>query len=95
MGLGCVAIPALVAEIMDGTGHANAGPGGVMTAYGAGASLSPLLAGLVAQDLGFAASLVALAIVAATGLAMWMVGRRALGMRSPLRQTGPASAEPV
>lgn len=66
-----------------------------MTAYGAGASLSPLLAGLVAQDLGFAASLVALAIVAATGLAMWMVGRRALGMRSPLRQTGPASAEPV
>ena len=53
------------------------------------------LAGLLAQDLGFAAPCVASASVAATGSAMWMFGRRALGMRSPLRQSGPASAEPV
>ena len=45
MGLGGVAIPALVAEMMEGTGHATAGLGGVMTAYGAGATVSPLLAG--------------------------------------------------
>jgi predicted MFS family arabinose efflux permease len=95
MGLGGVAIPALVARIMDGTGHANAGLGGVMTAYGAGAAASPLLAGLVAQYLGFAASFIALAIVAAGGLALWMVGRRMLGMHSPTGQTGRASAEPV
>jgi MFS family permease len=95
MGMGGVAIPALVAEIMDGTGHATAGLGGVMTAYGAGATVSPLLAGLVAQYLGFAASFVALAAVAAGGLAVWMVGRRALGTRSPTGQTDGASAEPV
>ena len=95
MGLGGVAIPALVAEIMDGTGHANAGLGGVMTAYGAGAAVSPLLAGVVAQYLGFAASFVVLAAVAAAGLAVWMVGRRALGMHGPAGQTGRASAEPA
>jgi MFS family permease len=95
MGLGGVAIPALVAEIMDGTGHANAGLGGVMTAYGAGAAVSPLLAGLVAQYLGFAAAFVALAAVAGTGLAMWMVGRRMLGMPGSTGQTGRASAEPA
>jgi len=95
MGLGGVAIPALVAEIMDGTGHANAGLGGVMTAYGAGAALSPLLAGLVAQYLGFAASFVALAAVAGIGLAMWMVGRRVLGTHSHTGQTDRASAEPA
>lgn len=95
MGLGGVAIPALVAEIMDGTGHANAGLGGVMTAYGAGATVSPLLAGFVAQYLGFSASFIVLAIAAAAGLAMWMVGRRMLGMHAPAGQTGRASAKPV
>lgn len=95
MGLGGVAIPALVAEIMDGTGHANAGLGGVMTAYGAGAALSPLLAGLVAQYLGFAASFVALAAVAAGGLAVWMAGRRVLGLRDRTGQTEEAAANPA
>lgn len=95
MGLGGVAIPALVAEMMEGTGHANAGLGGVMTAYGAGATASPLLAGLVAQYLGFSASFIALAAVAASGLAVWMVGRRLLGTDGPRRQSGGASAEPA
>ncbi len=95
MGLGGVAIPALVAEMMEGSGHANAGLGGVMTAYGAGATVSPLLAGLVTQYLGFSASFIALAAVAAAGLAVWIVGRRLLGTRSPKRQSGGASAEPA
>ncbi len=95
MGLGGVAIPALVAEVMEGTGHANAGLGGVMTAYGAGAALSPLLAGLVAQYLGFSASFVALAAVAAIGLGVWTVGRRFLSKAATKDRTGQASAEPV
>ena len=95
MGLGGVAVPALVAEIMNNTGHANAGLGGVMTAYGAGATVSPLLAGLVAQHLGFPASFLVLAAVAAVGLAMWMAGRRMLGTSSPKGQTDGASAEPA
>lgn len=85
MGLGGVAIPALVAEIMDDTGHAGAGLGGVMTAYGAGAAVSPILAGLVAKYLGFSASFVALAIVAGAGLLLWVLGRRLLGGEVPHR----------
>jgi len=95
MGLGGVAIPALVAEIMEGSGHTNAGLGGVMTAYGAGATVSPLLAGFVAQYLGFPASFVALAAVAAAGLGVWTVGRRLLGKGAARGQTDRLSAEPA
>ncbi|WP_191970240.1 MFS transporter [Methylobacterium planeticum] len=95
MGLGGVAIPALVAEIMEDTGHATAGLGGVMTAFGAGAAVSPLLAGLVAQYLGFAASFAALAVVAGTGLLLWIVGRRLLGGEHRPGHTGDPSAEPA
>ena len=91
MGLGGVAIPALVAEIMDETGHANAGLGGVMTAFGAGAALSPLLAGLAAQFLGFAAAFAVLAAVAGAGLLLWTLGGRALGAEA----SGPAGGRPA
>lgn len=93
MGLGGVAIPALVAEIMDETGHAGAGLGSVMTAYGAGAALSPILAGLVAQWLGFPAAFIALAIVAGAGLGLWVLGGNVLGRG---HRAGPAEpAEPA
>jgi predicted MFS family arabinose efflux permease len=95
MGLGGVAIPALVAETMEGSGHANAGLGGVMTAYGAGATASPLVARLVAQYLGFSTSFIALAAIAAGGLAVWMAGRRVLGLRDRTGQTDGASADPA
>lgn len=71
MGLGGVAIPALVADVMSGTGRASAGLGAVMTAFGAGAALSPLLAGTVAQWFGFPAAFLALGAVAVVGLAVW------------------------
>ena len=48
-----------------------------MMAYGAGAALSPALAGLVAQELGFPAAFLALGAVAAIGLLVWIVGLRA------------------
>lgn len=95
MGLGGVAIPALVAEIMEDTGHATAGLGGVMTAFGAGATVSPLLAGVVAQYLGFGASFIALAGVAGAGLLLWIVGPRLLGTGSPSGQIGKAAADPA
>lgn len=86
MGLAGVAIPALVADIMDDTGHAGGGLGGVMMAYGAGAALSPALAGMVAQAFGFPAAFVALGAVAAAGLGLWIVGLRAQGSA---RDEGP------
>ena len=81
MGLAGVAIPALAIEIMAESGHANAGLGGVMTAYGAGAALSPILAGLVAQYAGFPAAFATLGGVALLGLAGWLMGWRAAGGR--------------
>ena len=81
MGLAGVAIPALVADIMADTGHASGGLGGVMTAYGAGAALSPAVAGIVAQAFGFPAAFVALGAIAAMGLALWTVGLRTAGER--------------
>ena len=95
MGLGGVAIPALVAEIMEDTGHATAGLGGVMTAFGAGATVSPLLAGVVAQYLGFGASFIALASVAGAGLLLWIVGPKLLGTDSRSGQIGKAAANPA
>lgn len=79
MGLAGVAIPALAIEIMAESGHANAGLGGVMTAYGAGAALSPVLAGLVAQYAGFPAAFATLGGVALLGLAGWLLGWRLAG----------------
>lgn len=72
-GLASVAIPALVASIMSGTGHATAGLAGVMTAFGAGATLSPILAGAVAQWLGFPSAFLTMAAVAAAGCGVWLV----------------------
>jgi predicted MFS family arabinose efflux permease len=71
-GFASVAIPALAASIMSGSGHATAGLAGVMTAFGAGATVSPILAGSVAQWFGFPVAFVAMAAVAAAGAAVWM-----------------------
>lgn len=76
MGFAGVAIPALTIDVMSDSGHANAGLGGVMTAYGAGAALSPALAGLVAGSAGFPIAFAALGCVAALGLVFWLVGWR-------------------
>jgi MFS family permease len=77
MGLAGVAIPALAADITADTGHAGCGLGGVMMAYGAGAALSPALAGLVTQEFGFPVAFLALGAVAAIGLLVWIIGLRA------------------
>ena len=76
MGLTGVAIPAIVGNVMAGTGHAGAGLGGFLMAYGAGAALSPALAGLVAQTFGFPAAFIALSAIASIGLAVWILGAR-------------------
>ena len=83
MGLAGVAIPALAIEIMSDSGHANAGLGGVMTAYGAGAALSPALAGLVAQYAGFPAAFATLGGLAVLGAAGWLAGWRLATAREP------------
>jgi MFS family permease len=70
-GLLGVAVPGLVARILRGTGHVNAGLGAVMTVQGVGASLSPAIAGFVAQRLGFPAAYLMLGGFALAGLILW------------------------
>ena len=72
-GLLGVAVPGLVARIMQGTGRVNAALGMVMTMQGIGAALSTTLGGAVAEAYGYAASFVALGIVAVVALALWML----------------------
>ena len=87
MGLGGVAIPALVVDLMGDTGRASAGLGAVMTAFGAGATFSPLLAGAVAQRFGFSASFLALGAVALVGTLVWLVGQRLTRVNPPVELT--------
>lgn len=70
-----VAVPGLVARILSGTGHVNAGLGAVLTLQALGAALSPTLGGLVAQRLGYAAAFVALGAAAVAALALWVAVR--------------------
>ncbi len=94
MGFAGVAIPALVVEIMSETGHTNAGLGGVMTAYGAGAAASPALAGIVAQYAGFPAAFATLGAVAVLGLAGWILGWRFATSRDAAAAPGDAARSP-
>ena len=84
MGLSGVAVPALVENIMQGTGRAGSGLAAVLTAFGAGASLSPLVAGTIAQKIGFAGAFFVLGGIAAIGLLTWIAGSRFLDDR-PIR----------
>ena len=72
-GLLGVAVPGLVARILRGTGHVNAGLGAVMTVQGIGASLSPSLAGYVASTYGFSAAYLVLGAIVFAGLVVWLV----------------------
>jgi MFS family permease len=74
-GLLGVAVPGLVARILNGTGRVNAGLGAVMTMQGVGAALSPALGGFIAGQFGYAAAFLGLGSIAAIALVLWIVAR--------------------
>jgi MFS family permease len=78
-GLQSVVVPALVARILHGSGRVNVGQGAVMTVQGVGASLSPLIGGWIAQEIGYAATFMILGSFALGSIALW------LGFASTLR----------
>jgi MFS family permease len=84
-GLQSVAVPGLVARILNGTGRVNVGHGAVMTVQGLGASLSPAIGGWIAQEVGYGAMCLVLGSFALGSIALW------LGFTSLLR---PACARP-
>ncbi|MDE7548804.1 MFS transporter [Acetobacter fabarum] len=71
-GLQSVAVPGLVARLLDGTGRINVGQGVVMTAQGIGASLSPALGGWLAQDLGYSTAFYTLGCFAILSVGVWV-----------------------
>ncbi len=75
MGFSGVAIPALAAGFMSGSGRASAGLAGVMAAYGAGATLSPLVAGFGTEMFGYPIAFLAMGACALAGAFVWNAGR--------------------
>jgi MFS family permease len=71
-GLQSVAVPALVARVLNGTGRVNVGQGAVMTAQGVGAALSPALGGWIAQMSGYPHAFVLLGALASGSLILWL-----------------------
>lgn len=71
-GLQSVAVPGLVARILDRTGRINVGKGAVMTAQGLGASLSPAIGGWIAQEIGYSAMFRILGSFAFGSVALWL-----------------------
>ena len=74
-GLQSVAVPGLVARILNGTGRVNVGQGAVMTVQGVGAALSPALGGAIAQAVGYRIAFVVLGAFALGSLALWLAFR--------------------
>lgn len=71
-GLQSVAVPGLVARILNGTGRVNVGQGAVMTVQGIGASLSPALGGFIAQQFGYHVSFLTLGSFAIGSVILWL-----------------------
>ena len=71
-GLQSVAVPGLVARILNGTGRVNVGQGAVMAVQGVGAALSPALGGWSAQALGYPATFIILGAFALASIALWL-----------------------
>jgi hypothetical protein len=71
-GLQSVAVPGLVARILNGTGRVNVGQGAVMTVQGLGASLSPAIGGWIAQEIGYSAMFMILGSFALGSVALWI-----------------------
>src|ERR1700677_4037584 len=71
-GLQTVAVPGLVARILNGTGRINAGQGAVLTIQGAGAALSPAIAGWVAQWRGYDTAFWVLGACGVISIALWI-----------------------
>jgi MFS family permease len=72
-GLQSVAVPGLVAHILNGTGRVNIGQGAVMTVQGLGASFSPAIGGWIAQGIGYSPAFLILGSFAIGSILLWLL----------------------
>jgi len=82
-GLQSVAVPGLVARILNGTGRVNVGQGAVMTVQGLGASLSPAFGGWLAQWHGYPSAFLTLGCVALGSVTLWTLCAPTLRSMAP------------
>jgi hypothetical protein len=94
-GLQSVAVPGLVARILNGTGRVNVGQGAVMTVQGVGASLSPAIGGWLAQELGYPAAFATLGCFAIGSIVIWLSFASVLKPACAGKQTSDTAAVPV
>ncbi|MBP0600659.1 MFS transporter [Herbaspirillum sp. LeCh32-8] len=66
-----VALPGLVAQLLQGSGHINVGLGAVTAVQSVGAALSPALAGMMAQRHGYGMAFLMLTVFALLALIIW------------------------
>ena len=71
-GILSVAVPGLVARILNGTGHINIGQGAIMAAQGLGGALSPVLGGVAAQTFGFPTAFALLGGISLGSMIIWL-----------------------
>lgn len=84
-GLQSVAVPGLVAHILNGTGRINVGQGAVMTVQGIGAALSPAIGGWMAQGLGYPLTFLLLGGLALLSIILWLLYSRTLKAACDIR----------
>ncbi|MCJ8209038.1 MFS transporter [Mucilaginibacter sp. RS28] len=77
-GLQSVAVPGLVAHILNGTGRVNIGQGAVMTVQGLGAALSPAIGGWIAQGMGYSTAFLILGSFAIGSILLWSIYYRTI-----------------
>jgi MFS family permease len=77
-GLQSVAVPGLIAHILNGTGRVNIGQGAVMTVQGLGASLSPAIGGWIAQGAGYNTTFLILGSFAIVSILLWLLFSKTL-----------------
>jgi MFS family permease len=94
-GLQSVAVPGLVARILNGTGRVNVGQGAVMTVQGIGAALSPAIGGWLAQELGYPAAFATLGCFAIGAIVIWLWSASLLKPACAENRTGDGAAVPV
>jgi MFS family permease len=94
-GLQSVAVPGLVARILNGTGRVNVGQGAVMTVQGVGAALSPAIGGWLAQELGYPATFTILGCFAIGSIVIWLSFASVLKPACVGKPTGHSAAVPV
>jgi MFS family permease len=94
-GLQSVAVPGLVARILNGTGRVNVGQGAVMTVQGIGAALSPAIGGWLAQEMGYPSAFVILGSFAVGSIAIWLSFATLLKPACAGKPIGDGAAVPV